>query len=179
MAKVNYPYLLLRTAFSFMTCDGHIDKHEVQAIKGMDKAERLFGDIDIAKELEVMLHKINLKGMDFLKDYFRRIDKAQLEVEQELELLQVAVDVIYADEFVKEEEVKFLRVLRTMLKVSDEVIIQRFPQLAKEFMWDDEFTDEYVKVLYSNYFKDRSLPVFDVSDVHDITDNIDLKDKSE
>ena len=174
MANPNYPYLLLRTAFSFMTCDGHIDKTEVLKIRDMDKANKLFGDIDITNELETMLEKINLKGMDFLKEYFRRVHKANLTAEQELDLIQVAVDIIYADEEVKEEEVKFLRVLRTMLKVSDERIISRFPQLAKDFMWDDNFTDEYVKILYSNYFKNQSLPVFDVTDVRDITGNVNM-----
>lgn len=172
MTSVNYPYLLLRTAFSFMTCDGHIDKNEVMAIRNMDKTKKVFGEIDVTNELQVMLNKINVKGTDFLKDYFRRVNKANLSTEQELELLSVAADIIYADEHVKEEEVKFLRVLRTMLKVSDEVIIAKFPQLAKEFMWDDEFTDEYIKVLYSNYFKDRALPVFDITDVKDISEDV-------
>ncbi|WP_162555858.1 TerB family tellurite resistance protein [Reichenbachiella versicolor] len=179
MTHPNYPYLLLRTAFSFMTCDGHIDKSEVLKIKDMDKANKLFGDIDITKELETMLEKINLKGMDFLKDYFRRVNKAELSVDEELDLIQVAVDIIYADDEVKSEEVRFLRVLRTMLKVSDEKIISRYPQLAKDFMWDDEFTEEYVKVLYSNYFKNQSLPEFDVSDVHDISEDSNLGDIAE
>lgn len=168
MAHPNYPYLLLRTAFSFMTCDGHIDKSEVLRIRNMDKDRKLFGDIDIAQELENMLEKINLKGMDFLKDYFRRVDRAELSADEELDLIQVAVDIIYADEEVKDPEVKFLRVLRTMLKVSDEKIMTRYPQLAKDFMWDDEFTEEYVKILYSNYFKNESLPVFSINDVQEI-----------
>ncbi len=177
MVHLNFPYLLLRTAFSFMTCDGHIDRHEVLAIKNMDKASHLFGDIDVTKELELMLERINLKGMDFLKEYFRKVNKAELTTEQEMQVLEVAVDMIYADEFVKKEEIKFLRVLRTMLKVSDEEILKKFPQLAKDFMWEDEFTEEYVKILYSNYFKNQKLPVFDVSDVRDITNDVDLEDK--
>lgn len=176
MAELNYSYLLLRTAFSFMTCDGHIDRNEVMAIREMDKTKRLFGDVEVTDELELMLERINLKGIDFLKEYFRKVDKANLSTEQELEILQVAVDIIYADEFVKDEEVKFLRVLRTILKVTDEEIIKRFPQLAKEFMWEDEFTEEYIKILYSNYFKNQSLPVFDISDVREITDKLDRED---
>ncbi|MFY0627780.1 MAG: tellurite resistance TerB family protein [Reichenbachiella sp.] len=173
MVNLNFPYLLLRTAFSFMTCDGHIDRNEVLAIKDMDKTNHLFGDIDVASELELMLERINLKGMDFLKEYFRKINKAELTLDQEMEVLKVAVDIIYADEHVKDEEIKFLRVLRTMLKVNDEKILTEFPQLAKDFMWEDEFTEEYVKILYSNYFKNQKLPVFDVTDVRDITDEIE------
>lgn len=173
MVNLNFPYLLLRTAFSFMTCDGHIDRHEVLAIKNMDKDNKLFGDIDVTNELELMLERINLKGMDFLKEYFRKINKAELTSEQEMNVLKVAVDIIYADEFVKDEEIKFLRVLRTMLQVSDEVILKEFPQLAKDFMWEDDFTEEYVKILYSNYFKNQKLPVFDVSDVRDISGEIE------
>ena len=179
MAQLNYPYLLLRTAFSFMTCDGDIDRSEVLTIKNMDKSTHLFGDIDIGKELELMLERINLKGMDFLKEYFRKVDKAKLSEDQEMELLQVAVDIIYADDQVKDEEVKFLRVLRTLLKVTDEKILGQFPQLAKDFMWEDDFTDEYIKILYSNYFKNQTLPVFDVSDVQDISGNMDMGNKAE
>ncbi len=179
MAQLNYPYLLLRTAFSFMTCDGDIDRSEVLTIKDMDRDNRLFGDIDISKELELMLERINLKGMDFLKEYFRKVDKADLSEDQEMELLNVAVDIIYADDQVKDEEVKFLRVLRTLLKVTDEKILGKFPQLAKDFMWDDDFTEEYIKILYSNYFKNQTLPVFDVSDVRDISKDHDMGDQAE
>ncbi|PIB36344.1 hypothetical protein BFP72_13540 [Reichenbachiella sp. 5M10] len=158
-----------------MTCDGHIDKKEVVSIMQMAQNKHTFGDIEIDQELEKMLKKINLKGTEYLKDYFRKVHKAGLTDEEQLQIIQIAADVIYADLEVKEDEVKFLRVLRTMLNVSDSVILTQFPQLAKDFMWEDEFTDSYVQELYSNYFKNKEMPIFDVSDVMDITQDV-LKD---
>ncbi|MBU2914391.1 MULTISPECIES: TerB family tellurite resistance protein [Reichenbachiella] len=172
MSKSTFPHLLLRTAFSFMTCDGHIDKKEIVSIMRMGQSNNIFGDITIDEELEVMLKKINLRGTEYLKDYFRKVSKSNLTEEQQLQLIQVAVDVIYADLEVREDEVKFLRVLRTMLDISDSIILTRFPQLAKDFMWDDTFTEAYVAQLHSNYFKNKEMPIFDVSDVMDITTDI-------
>lgn len=172
MSKPGFSSILLRTAFSFMTCDGHIDKKEIVSIMKMAQDKYLFGEVEIDKELEEMLKKINIKGTEYLKDYFRKVNRAELSDEEQLKIISVAVDIIYADMEVKEDEVKFLRVLRTMLKISDSVILSNFPQLAKDFMWDDEFTEKYVKELYANYFKNKTIPVFDVSDVMDITTEV-------
>ncbi|MGL1887448.1 MAG: TerB family tellurite resistance protein [Reichenbachiella sp.] len=167
--------LLLRTAFSFMTCDGHIDKKEIVSIMRMAQKNYFFGEVEIDIELEDMLGKINLRGTEYLKDYFRKVSRATLTLEEQLLLVQVAVDIIYADMEVRESEVKFLRVLRTMLDVSDTVILEKFPQLAKDFMWDDEFTEDYVKELYQNYFKHQVMPTFNIDDVIDITKEV-IKD---
>ncbi|MCV9389325.1 tellurite resistance TerB family protein [Reichenbachiella ulvae] len=172
MPDNNFPHLLLRTAFSFMTCDGHIDKKEIVSIMKMAQEKYLFGQVEVDKELEEMLGKINRIGTEYLKDFFRKVHRAHLSDEEQLQMIQVAVDIIYADLEVKEDEVKFLRVLRTMLDVSDSAILNNFPQLAKDFMWEDDFTDAYVKQLYANYFKDKKMPVFDVSDVMDITQEV-------
>ncbi|UXP34035.1 TerB family tellurite resistance protein [Reichenbachiella agarivorans] len=172
MSQSSFSSLLLRTAFSFMTCDGHIDKKEIVSIIKMGQQNNLFGEVAVDEELEIMLKKINLRGTEYLKDYFRKVEKANLSDEEQLEIIKIAVDVIYSDMEVREDEIKFLRVLRTMLDISDSVILTRFPQLAKDFMWDDEFTDEYVKKLHSNYFKDKQMPLFDVSDVIDITADV-------
>lgn len=172
MSNSIFDEILLRTAFSFMTCDGHIDKKELTSIMKMAQSKYLFGTIDIEQELENMLERINLRGNDYLKDYFRKVNRADLTEKQQILIIKVAVDIISADMEVKKSEVKFLRVLRTMLNISDSVILSNFPQLAKDFVWEDEFTEDYIKQLYQNYFKHQVMPNFKVNDVLDITYNV-------
>lgn len=172
MSSSTIDEILLRTAFSFMTCDGHIDTAEITSIMKMAQNKYLFGTIDIEQELENMLERINLRGTDYLKDYFRKVHRAELTEKEQISIIQIAVDIIYADMEVRESEVKFLRVLRTMLNISDSLILTNFPQLAKDFVWEDEFTEDYIKELYQNYFKHQVMPSFIVNDVLDISQNV-------
>jgi len=141
MPRPTFDEILLRTAFSFMTCDGHIDKKEITSIMKMAQSKYLFGKIDIETELENMLERINLR-------------------------------LIYADLEIKESELRFLRVLRTMLNISDELIFSKFPILSKDFVCENEFTEEYIKELYQNYFKHQVMPTFDITDVLDISKSV-------
>ena len=174
MNTPDFPKLLLKTVFSFMTCDGHISPHEMALIKNMNDEKKLFGDLDLDKELDDLVALINRRGVDFLEDYFKKIDHADLTEEQDMQILEAAIHTITADDEVKAEEISFLKILRTVLKSPDQKILDRFPQIAGEFINKDELTELYMKELYSNYFKQQKLPEFDISEVTDVTDSIDL-----
>lgn len=170
----DFSKLLLKTVFSFMTCDGHISPKEIGFIKELAKEKIDLADIDVDAELKLMVELINLKGLDFFDDYFKKVNNATLSEEQEILLLESAIQTITADDQVKKEEINFLKILRTTLKSPDQKILDKFPKIGKNFIQKDALTDIYIKELYSNYFKENTLPTFDLSQVQDISDSINF-----
>jgi len=153
--------ILLKTAFSFMTCDGHIDQNEVALIKKMAEQEVLFGDIDIEKELDAFITGINTLGIGYLKEYITIIRKGNLTHEEELALVEIAVKTLYADGKVDYNEIKFFRIFRTLLNVTNEQIRAKCPTLADEFFESDIFTHSYLRKLFDDYFEKIEMPIFE------------------
>lgn len=149
--------LLLRTAFACMSCDGDIASEEVDMIKQMSKDKRLFGDIDIDKELDELVKEINLKGKGFIKEYLINLAEESLTEEQELKVADVAVQTICADSRIEYSEIKFFKVLRSNLKiVSDETLLEKIDGIDENFLAQDIHTD-YLQ-MYDDYFSAIELP---------------------
>lgn len=158
---MEYNELLLETAFACMSCDGDIATEEVQLIKDYAKSSKLFGDIDIDKELDRLVSEINQKGKRFLKEYLSDVYEATLSEEQELQLLTVAVQMILIDNVIEYSEIKFFKVIRSNLKVvSNETILQKVNGITEDFLAEDIKAD-YLK-LYDDYFENIELPKFDL-----------------
>lgn len=144
-----------------MTCDGHIAPNEVALIRKMAEEEAVFGDIDIDTELDFLIEVINSMGMGFLKDYFKVLKNARLQQEQELKLIEIAMNTLYADGKVDYNEVKFFRIFRSLLSVSDRQIIDQNPNLPEEFLESDIFSHAYLGQLFDDYFEKADIPIFD------------------
>lgn len=169
-----YPRLLLKTVFSTMVCDGKIDESEVALIKNLANDKGVFGELDIDDELESLIVNVNDRGLEFFDDFFKLVDRTDLTEEEELQMLELAIMTIRADRYVREEEINFLKILRTRLQSQDQHILDKFPDIASDFIHKDNFTEIYIKELYQNYFKQKDLPQFDITDVKDISDEIDF-----
>jgi len=156
---MDYNSLLLKTAFACMACDGDIATEEVQLIKDYAKSSESFGDIDIDKKLNELVNEINQNGKRFLKDYLTDVYEATLSVEQELQLLTVAVQMILADKVIEYNEIKFFKVIRSNLKVaSNETILQKVEGVTEDFLAEDIKAD-YLQ-LFDDYFENIELPHF-------------------
>jgi len=142
-----------------MACDGDIATEEVQLIKDYAKSSESFGDIDIDKKLNELVNEINQNGKRFLKDYLTDVYEATLSVEQELQLLTVAVQMILADKVIEYNEIKFFKVIRSNLKVaSNETILQKVEGVTEDFLAEDIKAD-YLQ-LFDDYFENIELPHF-------------------
>ncbi|MFY0627765.1 MAG: TerB family tellurite resistance protein [Reichenbachiella sp.] len=150
----------MQTAFSFMTCDGDIDGKEVELIRKMDSEQKLFGDIDVDTELDFLVEVINQKGKGYLKDYFKVIKNAKLSIANEIELVEIAMNTLIADGRLDYNEMKFFRIFRTLLQVSDEEMLMKVPSLPEEFLESDIFTNSYMDSLF-DYFESVEIPKFD------------------
>ena len=154
--------LLLRTAFACMSCDGDIASEEVDMIKQMSKEKNLFGDIDIDKELNVLVNEINLKGNGFLKHYLTSLAEQSMTEEEEIHVANVAVQTIRADNKIEYSEIKFFKVLRSNLKkVSDETLLEKIEGIDENYLAQDIRAD-YLQ-MYDDYFNMIELPKFNLS----------------
>lgn len=153
--------LLLRTAFACMSCDGDIASEEVELIKRLDREKRLFGDVDIDKELDELVKEINLKGKGFLKQYLISLAEESLTEEQELRVADVAVQTIRIDNRIEYSEIKFFKVLRSNLKiVSDETLLDKIDGIDENYLAQDIQAD-YLQ-MYDDYFSTIELPKFEI-----------------
>ncbi|MBK7109532.1 MAG: hypothetical protein IPH61_10510 [Bacteroidetes bacterium] len=175
MDQINFNKLLLKTAFSCMACDGDIDKREVVLIKTMHQEKKIFGEIDINQELENLLLEINRDGHKFLKSYFNDLISSELSEQDELKLIEVAINTINADDKVDYSEVKFFKVIRSKLKIDNEPILAKHPDF-EDYLEQDIISESYLDRLQDDFFDTNTLPEFKL--INDIDDDI-LKNLAE
>ena len=175
MEQIIFSKLLLRTAFSCMACDGDIDKREVVLIKTMHQEKKIFGEIDINQELDNLLLEINHDGHKFLKSYFNELTSTELSEQDELKLIEVAIDTINADDKVEYSEVKFFKVIRSNLKIDNERILAKHPDF-EDYLEQDIISESYLARLQDDFFDTNILPEFKL--INDIDDDI-LKNLAE
>jgi uncharacterized tellurite resistance protein B-like protein len=155
--RTDFQKFLFRTAFCIMSCDGDIDDREVAEIKKMNQSSVYFQGIDLSGELEILLSDLKTKGKDIVDELFDTLSKYNISTVQELLILEVALRMIYADEKVDENEIKFLRFLRSKLKIHDETIRDRFGVI--EFLFDKDYSQDIIKKEVKNdLFSSISIP---------------------
>lgn len=163
MEDAKFKHLLLLTAFSCMASDGDIDTTEVQLIKSLEQHENLFGLDDIEEELNNLVGEINDKGMRFLKDYLLQIEELEMNQDQEIQLVRTAVRTIKADEEELYSEIRFFKIIRSKLHVSDQVLLDALPEfsnLEEDYLQKDIISGNYLKKLSADYFDQHELPSF-------------------
>lgn len=151
--------LLLHTAFACMACDGDIAQEEVDLIKKLDKENHLFGSISIEDKLDTLTSQINELGLGFLKRYINLVNEAELNEEDSLKVLDVAAKTIMADNKILYSEIKFFKVIKANLNVSDETILEKIEGI--DDMWVAQDIKDY-GMLYDAYFDNIELPKFDL-----------------
>lgn len=139
---------LLKSAISVMACDGTIDESEIAEIKNMADNEIYFMGYDIKETFEASLSYIKQNGKKAINEYLNELSQLNLNEKQELLLIEVLIRTIESDNKIKDNEVKFLQMVRSKLDVSEETIITQFPKQMKylidfqNYGLNEGFTDE-------------------------------------
>lgn len=139
MDKNKFKKILFKVAFCTMACDGDIDQKEINELRIMDKNTSYFAEIDLSEELKQLANDFKNKGTKVIEELFVNLRETKLNPIQELLILEVALRIIYADERIDENEVKFVNFLRSKLELHDETINDRFGEL------DILYTNEYLR----------------------------------
>lgn len=160
MEQQNFNNLLLRTAFSCMACDGKIDKREVKLIKTLSEQNKAFGEIDINAQLDILLHEINQDGHLFLRKYLTSLDNSDLNEKEELNIVKVSIDTILSDDELHYSEIKFFKIIRGKLNISDEYILETYPEI-EEYLEQDIISESYLSGLQEDFFDTQVMPQFE------------------
>lgn len=140
--------LLLKSAVSVIACDGSIEESEISEIRNMAENEIYFMGYDFEQPLEETLKTIKEKGSSAINDYLKEVATANLNDIQELLLIEVLIRAIESDDKVEPNEIKFLQMVKSKLKTSEETIITKFPKQMNylidfhNYGLHKEFTDE-------------------------------------
>jgi len=126
MEQTNYQKLLLKSAVCVMACDGKIHNDEIKEIKKISVTTPYFGKIDYANEMDTIIADITKHGTRAIKELFTDIKNNDLTPVQELLLLEILMRIINADKVKDPNEIIFLQIVKSSLKVHDEIIMGRF-----------------------------------------------------
>lgn len=150
----------MKTAFCCMASDGDIDNREITLIKSMCDDSPLFKDINVQEEINRLVDKINVKGIEFISEYFDLLKQSSLTKQEELTLIDFAIKTIKADEQIEYSEIKFFKNIRHRLNVTDESIYEAFPDFEEQFLEEDIITDSYLDDITKEYLDLADLPQF-------------------
>lgn len=139
--------LYLKTMFCCMACDGDIAKEEIELVRTTAFETPIFEGIDIEAILNSYVSEINKDGISFLNRYLSELSKTTLSTNDELEIINLAIEMIEADNRIEYSEVKFFKKIRSRLSLPDELILKQHPDkedfllsdinVAEDPMWND------------------------------------------
>jgi len=167
METISFDRLLIKTAFCCMASDGVIDKREIALIKKMCENSPIFEEFEFKKEINSLVTKLNTKGKEFINHYFDLLKDAKLTEQEELTLIDFAINTIKADDLIEYTEIKFFKVIRHNLKVIDEKILAVYPDV-ESWLEEDISTESQFDKLTKQYFDSAELPQFDLISSLDI-----------
>ena len=115
--------LYLKTIFCCIACDGDIATEEVDMVRDLCAKDRIFHNLDSEEYLNSWITEINEQGGAFLQTYLKEINSVELNEQEQLLLVSLAIKAIEADNSIEYAEVKFFKKIRSKLTISDEAIL--------------------------------------------------------
>jgi uncharacterized tellurite resistance protein B-like protein len=173
METISFDKLLLKTAFCCAASNGTIEPQEITKIKELCEKSFLFKGFDFQGEINLLVNKINTRGKEFISYYFDLIKNSNLTEQEELTLIDFAIQTIRADNETDYAEIKFFKNIRHRLKISDENILAVFPDI-EQFLEEDIVTESFIDKITSQYLEFAELPQFELISI-DTSSLDDLK----
>jgi uncharacterized tellurite resistance protein B-like protein len=176
MEAISFDKLLLKTAFCCMASDGHIDNREISLIKSMCEKSTLFKDFNFQEEINSLVNNINTRGKEFIVNYFELLNESSLSENEELTLIDFAIQTIKADEQVEYSEIKFFKNIRHRLKVCDEKILEVYPDIEM-YLEEDIINESFLDKISKQYFDSAELPKFELLNISINSDENKINDQ--
>jgi len=142
MDNKKFQELLFRVAFCSMACDGYIDDSEIEELNKMDKNASFFESLNLSEALKQLVEDFGKKGTKVIEELFVSLRETKLNPVQELLVLEVALRIINADHKHDENEIKFVRLLRSKLELHDNTINDRFGKI--DILHTNEYSQNIV-----------------------------------
>lgn len=142
--------LYLKTMFCCMACDGDIAQEEIEMVRNMAASSPMFEGIDVEKKINAYVSAINRDGRKFLIRYLDGLSQEELAPSEQLQIVDLSIRMIEADNRIEYSEVKFFKKIRARLTLPDEQILARHPDkedfllpdidVAEDPVWDENVT---------------------------------------
>ena len=172
MEKIEFEKILLQTAFCCLASDGNIDDREIALLKSVFVEKEQYKDLNFDEKINSFIKNYNEKGKQFFFFYFDLLRDSDLNEEEELSIINIAIKTIKADELIEYSEIKFFKIIRHNLKISDEKILAVFPDI-EQFLEKDIITESYLEKITNQYLDVAELPKFElISFVSDLPNEI-------
>lgn len=136
--------LYLKTIFCCMTCDGDIAEAEKEIVRQFCASNELFKGMDTENFLNKWIEEVNRNGEMFFRSYLNEISEMNLSGQEQMMIVDLAFRTIEADNLIEYSEVKFFKKIRKRLSVSDETILEKYPDKQDFLLPDIDMTDELV-----------------------------------
>ena len=119
--------LYLKTIFCCMACDGDIAPEEVELVKELTTQADVLAGLDTQTLLDKWIGQINNGGAIFLRGFLKELSEQELTTDEQMTIIDLAIQTIEADNRIEYSEIKFFKKIRFRLSVSDEEILERHP----------------------------------------------------
>ena len=126
VVDASYQRLLFRTAILVMACDGEIHADEVRELKLAAKSTRYFSGLEFENEMALIRDQLRDDKVGTLREHFRQLSAQSLNPAAALHMLELVLRIVYADQRVHENEIRFCQLLQQILHVPEPVIEKRF-----------------------------------------------------
>lgn len=146
----------LKTVFSCIACDGEIAPEEVDMVRKLSQENEELKGIDAESLLNKWINEINAQGGAFLRQYLSEVSEQELNKDQQLEVIDLAIKAIESDNRIEYSEVKFFKKIRFRLPISDEAILAVHPDkedfllpdinVIEDPIWDDKTQFELISL---------------------------------
>lgn len=135
-----------------MACDGDIAKEEVALVNNITSKQEQFKDMNIEATINGYVAAINEKGALFLKQYLKELEAQNLSVEEQMTIVDFAIQTIYADSKIEYSEVKFFKKIRSRLFLTDEQILAKYQDIEDFLLPDINVVEdpEWNNVVFEN-----------------------------
>lgn len=130
------------TAFVCSACDGEIANEEIDLIKTLCRNTSLFNGVDVERLLNEYVVHINQEGIKFINDFLLYLKGNEFPEDVQMNIVDIAIKMIEADNQVVYSEVKFFKKLRSNLTISDEKILEEMPE-KEDYLLPDIRTTEF------------------------------------
>lgn len=128
--------LYLKTIFCCMACDGEIAKEEIELVKYLSSECDIFSEVEIETCLNKWISAINENGALFLKEFLNELSEANLSASEQMLVVDFAIRTIEADKRIEYSEIKFFKKIRNRLSITDEKILEKYPD-SEDFLLPD------------------------------------------
>jgi uncharacterized tellurite resistance protein B-like protein len=128
--KVDFQKVLFRSAMCVMACDGEIHDSEIKEMEIISQKTPYFDKLDYLEEIQQIIRAFSNDKKKVVAEYFSKLGEIVLSPVQKLQILEIVMRIIHADNRIDSNEIKFLQIVKSKLAVPDAIFFKRFGEVS-------------------------------------------------